>query len=189
MKNITRCFWLSTLGLFLSEGNLWASSGGAGGFSMAVIWQIIAFLFLVIFLAKVLKKPMMAFLVKRREEIKNSLEQVKKKEMEAQRILEEWEKKVESMTLEITALHQTIQREGETERQRIVERAQEEGERIRKQAQVIADQEVKKARASLKKEMADLSIAQAEKLLKKAVQPQDQERLVKEYIGKMKEIQ
>lgn len=155
---------------------------------MNVIWQIIAFVLLVIFLVKVLKKPMMTFLVKRKEEVKNSLDQAKKKEMEAQRILGEWEKKIESMSQEITALHQAIQREGEMERQRIVARAQEEGERIRKQAQVIAEQEVKKARASLKKEMVELSIEWAENLLKKAIQPQDQERLVKEYIGKMKEI-
>ncbi len=155
---------------------------------MNVIWQIIAFVLLVIFLVKVLKKPMMTFLVKRKEEVKNSLDQAKKKEMEAQRLLGEWEKKIESMSQEITALHQAIQREGEMERQRIVARAQEEGERIRKQAQVIAEQEVKKARASLKKEMVELSIEWAENLLKKAIQPQDQERLVKEYIGKMKEI-
>ncbi len=155
---------------------------------MNVIWQIIAFVLLVIFLVKVLKKPMMTFLVKRKEEVKNSLDQAKKKEMEAQRLLGEWEKKIESLSQEITALHQAIQREGEMERQRIVARAQEEGERIRKQAQVIAEQEVKKARASLKKEMVELSIEWAENLLKKAIQPQDQERLVKEYIGKMKEI-
>ncbi len=188
MKKITRFFWLSILVLFFPEKDLWASSGGGGGFSRDVIWQIIAFIFLAIFLAKVLKKPMMGFLVKRKEEIKNSLDQAKKKEMEAQRLLAEWEKKLESMSREITELHQTIQREGEAERQRIVERAQEEGERIKKQAQVIADHEVKKARASLKKEMVDLSVELAEKLLKKAIQPQDQERLVKEYIGKMREI-
>jgi len=188
VRKITRGFWWSILGLFFSEKTLWASSGKGGGFSLDVIWQIIAFIFLVIFLVRVMKRPMTTFLVKRKEEIKNSLDQAKKKEMEAQRLLGEWEKKIESMNQEITALHQTIQREGETERQKIADRAQEEGERIKKQAQVIAEQEVKKARASLKKEMVDLSVELAEDLLKKAIQPQDQERLVREYIGKMKEI-
>ena len=187
MKKIIRCCWLSTLGLFFSEGNLWAS-GGEGGFPLDVIWQSIAFIFLVFFLVKILKKPILALLAKRRGEVRNSLEQAKKKEIEAQRLLGDWEKKLESMSQEITELHQTIRQEGETERQKIIERAREEEERIRKQAQVIAEQEVKKARASLKKEMVDLSIALAENLLKKTIQPQDQERLVKEYIGKMKEI-
>jgi len=187
VKKITRCFWLGILGLLFSERNLWASGEG-GGFSMDVIWQIIAFVLLAIFLVKVLKKPMLAFLIKRKEEIKNSLDQAKKKEIEAQRLLGEWEKKLELMSREITELHQSIQLEGGAERQRIIDRAQEEGARIQKQAQVIAEQEVKKARASLKKEMVDLSVELADNLLKKAIQPQDQERLVKEYIGKMKEL-
>jgi len=187
VKKITRCFWLSILGLFFCEKNLWASGEG-GGFSRDVVWQIIAFVLLAIFLVKVLKKPILAFLMKRKEEIKNSLDQAKKKEMEAQRLLGEWEKKLEFMSREITELHQSIQLEGDAERRRIIGRAQEEGARIRRQAQVIAEQEVKKARASLKKEMVNLSVELADNLLKKAIQPQDQERLVKEYIGKMKEI-
>ena len=187
MKKITRCFWLSILGLFLSERNLWASGGG-GGFSLDIVWQIISFILLAFFLAKILRKPLSAFLAKRKEEVRNSLDQARKKEMEAQRLLGDWEKKIEFMSREITDLHQSIQKEGEFERQKIIDRAQEEGERIRKQAQIIAEQEVKKARASLKKEMVDLSLEMAENLLKKTIQRVDQERLVKEYIGKMKEI-
>ena len=51
-------------GAAFSERNLWASGEG-GGFSLDVIWQIIAFVLLAIFLVKVLKKPMLAFLIKR----------------------------------------------------------------------------------------------------------------------------
>lgn len=187
MKKITRCFWFSIGILLSSEGALWAAGGG-GGFSSDVIWQILAFIFIVIFLVRALKKPLGSFLVKRRNEIRSSLEQASSKEGEANRLLGDWEKKIIFMNQEISALHQSIRREGEEERQKIVERAHEENERIRKQAQVIAEQEVKKARASLKKEMVDLSVELAEKLLKKTIQPQDQERLIREYMGKMREL-
>jgi F0F1-type ATP synthase membrane subunit b/b' len=40
----------------------------------------------------------------------------------------------------------------------------------------------------LKKEMVDLSLEFSENLLKEAVQPQDQERLVREFIGKVREL-
>jgi F-type H+-transporting ATPase subunit b len=188
VKNVTRCFWLNIPALFLPAGNLWASEGG-GRFPVDILWQIIAFIFLAGFLAKILKKPTLAFLSKRKEEIRDSLAQAKKKENEAQRLFEEWEKKLALMGQEIRELHESLKREGETERERIVERAQEEGDRIQKQAQIIAGQEVKKAQASLRKEMVDLSVEWAEGLLKKNMQPRDQERLVKEYLGRMKEIQ
>jgi F-type H+-transporting ATPase subunit b len=188
VKNIIRCLWLNILALFLLEGNLWASEG-RGGFPIDVLWQIIAFILLAGFLARILKKPTLAFLAKRKEEIRDSLTQAKKKENEAHRLFEEWEKRLAFLGQEIRELHESIKREGETERERINGRAQEEGDRILKQAQVIASQEVKKAQASLRKEMVDLSVEWAETLLKKTIQPQDQERLVKEYIGRMKELQ
>jgi F-type H+-transporting ATPase subunit b len=74
------------------------------------------------------------------------------------------------------------------ERERIIERAQEEADRIRRQAQVVAEQEVRKARFILRKEMVDLSMEMAEKLLRKATRPQDQEKLVKEFMGKVREL-
>ena len=187
MRKFNRWLGLSLWVQFLGAGNLWAAGGG-GGFSGEVIWQIIAFVLLGFFLAKILKKPLGAFLVKRKEEIRSSLDQASKKENEAQKLLGDWEKKLEAMSQEIRDLHETIRREGEEERRKIVDRAQEEGERVRKQAQIIAEHEVKKARMALKKEMVDLSLELAEKLLKEKIQPQDQERLVHEYIGKMREI-
>jgi F-type H+-transporting ATPase subunit b len=173
--------------LVAGTGNLWAAGGG-GGFSGEVIWQIIAFLLLGFFLAKMLRKPLRAFLVKRREEIRSSLDQASKKESEARKLLGDWEKKLEALSQEIQDLQETIRKEGEEERKKIIERAQEEGERVRKQAQIIAEHEVKKARMALKKEMVDLSLEMAEKLLKEKIQPQDQERLVHEYIGRMKGV-
>jgi len=187
VRRFSRWLGLSSGIQFLMAGNLWAAGGG-GGFSMEVIWQIIAFALLAFFLAKMLKKPMGAFLVKRRDEIRGSLDQASRKESEARKVFGEWEKKLEAMSQEIRDLHETIRREGEEERRKIVERAKEEGERVRKQAQIIAEHEVKKARTALKKEMVDLSLEMAEKLLKEKIQPQDQEGLVREYIGKMREI-
>ena len=171
----------------LPVNDLWASEGGSkiGG---EVFWQIVSFVLLVILLGRVLKKPVRSFLSKRREDIKNSLEQSAKKEEESRSNAESWEKKLNSMSQEIADLHKKISQEGEAERQKIIEKAVEEGDRIRKQAQVIAEQEVKKARSALRKEMVDLSVEMAERLLKESTQPQDQERLVREYIGKMREL-
>jgi len=171
----------------LAEGNLWAAGGG-GGVSGELLWQVVAFALLVFLLAKMLKKPLGGFLAKRKEEIGNTLDQASLKEAEAMKVLGDCEKKIESLGREIQDLHETIRREGEEERKRIIDRAGEESERVRKQAEIIAEHEVKKARAALKKEMVDLSVELAEKLLKETIQPQDQERLVREYVGKMKEI-
>jgi F-type H+-transporting ATPase subunit b len=190
MSRISLRLSFIVFGLFLQVlpvNNLWASEGGSR-ISGEVFWQVVSFVLLVILLAYVMKKPVRFFLIKRREDIKNSLEQSAKKEEESRKNSEDWEKKIISLSQEIADLHKKISEEGEAERQRIIEKAVEEGDRIRKQAQVIAEQEVKKARSALRKEMVDLSVELAERLLKECTQPQDQERLVREYLGKMREL-
>jgi len=190
MKPFFRWLRVSTFGILaqaLGVNNLWAAGSG-GGISGEVFWQIISFILLAILLIRFLKKPVLSFLGQRQEQIKNSLERAARKETESQTQLEVWEKKLSALSQEISDLHQRISREGETERKRIIEHALEEGDRIRKQALIVAEQEVKKARAALKREMVDLSLELAEKLLQEATHSKDQERLVKEFIGKMGEI-
>ena len=190
MKPFFRWLRVSTFGILaqaLGVNNLWAAGSG-GGISGEVFWQIISFILLATLLIRFLKKPVLSFLGQRQEQIKNSLERAARKETESQTQLEVWERKISVLSQEISDLHQRISREGETERKRIIEHALEEGDRIRKQALIVAEQEVKKARAALKREMVDLSLELAEKLLQEATHSQDQERLVKEFIGKMGEI-
>ena len=190
MKPFFRWLRVSAFGILaqaLGVNNLWAAGSG-GGISGEVFWQIISFVLLAVLLIRFLKKPVLSFLGQRQEQIKNSLEQAARKETESQAQLEVWERKISVLSQEISDLHQRISREGEMERKRIIEQAIEEGDRIRQQTLVVAEQEVKKARAALKREMVDLSLELAEKLLQEATHSKDQERLVKEFIGKMGEI-
>jgi F-type H+-transporting ATPase subunit b len=190
-KRLMRLLRVSVLPLpvILLATDLWGSSGGGKGeFSSAVIWQIVSFVLLILLLARFVKKPLTSFLSHRKEEIQNAIEQSARKKEEAGAHLAEWQKKVDSLNQEVKDLHQRIRDEGEAERKKIVTRAQEESERIHQQAGVIAEQELVKARAALKKEMVDLSVDLAEKLLKDTMKPQDQERLIQEYIGKVREL-
>ena len=178
-----------SLPVMAGTADLWASGGEKGGFSSAVIWQIIAFVLLIILLSRFIKKPLASFLSHRQEEVKSAMEQSARKKEEAEALLSEWQRKVDSLNQEVRELHQRIRDDGEAEQKKIVSRAREEGERIRQQAGVIAEQELAKAKAGLKREMVDLSVELAEKLLKGAIKSQDQERLIQEYIGKVRELQ
>jgi F-type H+-transporting ATPase subunit b len=178
-------FFLPALG---GTADLWASGGEKGAFSSAVIWQSIAFVLLLVLLGRFIKKPLAAFLSSRQEEVQSAIKQSARKREEAEALLSEWQRKVDSLNQEVKELHQRIRADGEAEQKKIVSRAKEEGERIRQQAGVIAEQELIKVRAALKRERVDLSVELAERLLKEAIKPQDQERLIEEYIGKVREL-
>jgi F-type H+-transporting ATPase subunit b len=57
--------------------------------------------------------------------------------------------------------------------------------KIKKQAKLAAEQEVKKAKIELQKEVASLAVKMAEEILTKEIKPEDQKRLVKDYIEKL----
>ena len=190
-KRTTRLLRVLVFSLTMLAGtaDLFASGGEKGEFSSAVIWQIIAFVLLIVILSRFAKKPLASFLSRRQAEVQSAIEQSARKKEEAEVLLSEWQRKVDSLNQEVRELHQRIRDDGEAEQKKIVSRAREEGERIRQQAGVIAEQELAKAKAGLKREMVDLSVELAEKLLKEAIKPQDQERLIQEYIGKVRELQ
>lgn len=180
-------FLYSAFIIIIVSGTGWAgnSPSQSPGFSGEVFWQSISFFLFIILLVKFLKKPVKASLEKRREEIKASFDQLIQREKEAEAEIEAWERKLNSLNQEIALMHQRIIAEGEAEGKRIITHALEEGENIKKQAQIVAEQEYKKALKALKKETVDLAITMAQDLLKKVIQEKDQERLIKEFIGQM----
>ncbi len=181
------CLAAQNLALLFLPSALAASKGPnpSSGFPMEVIWQSIGFIILLIILIKFLKKPISSALKKRREEIKQSFDQLMQRKEEMEANIAEWEKKINSLSQEIAKLHQQITAEGEAERERIIAHAQQEGEHIKKQAHIVAEQELIKAIMALKKETVDLATAMAQDLLKNVLQPSDQERLVKEFIKQL----
>jgi F-type H+-transporting ATPase subunit b len=62
-------------------------------------------------------------------------------------------------------------------------------EKIKKQAELSAQQELKMVKLQLQEETAAMTVQLAEELLKKNLQPKDHERLVDEYIERVRSLQ
>lgn len=181
------CLAAQNLALLFFPGVLEAGKAhnASSEFPTEVIWQSLGFIILLILLVKFLKKPISASLRKRREDIKLSFDQLLHKKEEMETHIAAWERKINSLSQEIAEFHHKITAEAEAERQRIIAHAQQEGEHIKKQAQIVAEQELIKAIMSLKKETVDLATIMAQDLIKKVFQPSDQERLVKDFIKQL----
>ena len=86
---------------------------------------------------------------------------------------------------EIEEITKMLAEQGAAEKKKILENAQHEAERIKQQARFMADQEVKKAQAILRKEAVELAANMAEALLKEKITERDHKRLIDEYIEKV----
>jgi len=83
---------------------------------------------------------------------------------------------------EVEEIRKAVEKEGEAEKERIISAASKEAEIIKWQAKIIAEQELKQAKAELRKELATLSLERAEKIIKENINEDDHARLVKDYI-------
>lgn len=124
--------------------------------------------------------------------IRNSIDAVKKlmkdaeesrKDSEAR--MREAEEKLAGVDKEINDLLAAARREGEAERERILSEAAGALEKLKAEAAVAIDLELKKAQDILRKETADAAVTLAEEIIGKNVTPEDQARFVTEYLGKL----
>ncbi len=169
---------------FATRACVWASEEAAAHHLnwTDFAYRTVAFVILVAILVKLLRKPIINFLNSRREEIQRMLEELELKTVEAQKKNAELQSKMASVEEETNKIVDELIAEGEAERKKIIEAAQRQADYIQQQARIAIQQEVQAARDSLKDEVADLSVSAAEDVLRRNMQPEDQDRLVREFM-------
>lgn len=178
---------------FLLVASASAAAESAAGHPAGIPWgdivkQLVNFAILVGVLVYFLRKPLSSFLKERSEMMRKSIEDASRAREEAAAKLSVIETRMAGLAGEIADLNRKMDAEAEEESLRIREAAQSEIERVRIQAQFAADQEVKKAKDELRREAAALATAAAEEIVRKAMTPGDQERLVRENLEKIREV-
>lgn len=172
------------VGSFLLPQDLLASEDSHGGGSQLVDlgWRVLNFLIFAAILYFAAAKPIRGFLAGRIDDIKKELGDAEKSKEAAEKRLADHLKRVDNLESEVKELCETLRKEGEVERDRIIEAANEAADKIKIQAGFSADQELKKAISLIKQETADAAVALAEKILKKDIKKADQKKLVSEYL-------
>lgn len=166
-----------------------AAAGQPGGIPWAdILKQTVNFAILAGALVYFLRKPLSSFLKERSELLRRSIDDAARAREEAAAKLSAIETRVAKLSDEIASMNRKMDAEAEDEAHRLHEAAQAEIERIKVQTRVAADQEVKKARLELRREAAALATGAAEEIVRKAMTPDDQERLVRENIEKIREV-
>jgi len=160
------------------EGGEHGGEHGDGGGGMT--WKVINFVILVVGIYIVWIKFIKGMLAGRREGIRKAIEEAKSARDDAERKAAEYEKKLALLDSSVDEIFQELRKEGEAEKEKLIEEAQKSAEKIKAQAKVTADQEIKKANEYIKGEIARLAVEMAGDVLKREVKPADQQRLIDE---------
>ncbi|MBK7973742.1 MAG: ATP synthase F0 subunit B [Deltaproteobacteria bacterium] len=161
-----------------SEG---AEAGGHAPGPGSLMWYWVNFALLIGILVWKGLPAMNTFLADRKEKVLGDLRAAEKLRDEARAKLAELEAKIGRVESDVKAILDDTLRGAEAERARIIEAAEETAKRIRSQATLMVEQEVRRAREDLSREVTESAAREAASILRDAFSDADQDRLVREF--------
>jgi len=149
---------------------------------VALLIQCINFAILLFIIVKFGKKPFKEYLKNRHETVKERIEEAERLLKEAQEVKALYTEKLEKLPGEIEAFRAQALKEAETERAKILAEAQELASRIREQARLAYEQEMKETLSRVRAEVVAHTIETAEEVVRERFTKEDHDRMVEDFI-------
>jgi F-type H+-transporting ATPase subunit b len=131
------------------------------------------------------REPLQMFLRDRSDGLRRQLDNARLALENARKANAAIRTRLESIADENEALVREAAELAETERARALERARAAAERVREEAKRVADQEIERARAELQSEAARLAISLAGEIVRNNLNPDDERRMVAEFVERI----
>ena len=175
---------LPALAFAASEGS---EHGGGGLISLdkSLIIQMLNFLILLAILHRLLYKPLLAKMQERGVAIKTSLEAAEAARAEAARQPEESAERIRAAYAEAQSIRAAALKEAAEEQRKLVESARREAQLLVESARAQTEADIRRAREELRREVSDIAIAVAEKLVRKSLHDDEHRRVVDEAIARI----
>ncbi len=150
-----------------------------------MLWRVINFAVLLWILLKATGKPIKNYFANRRETLLQGIQEAREAKEAAERLYREYQDRLASLDDELREMEARFKADAEAEKQRIQSEADEFVAKVKQQAKLMADQEVKMAKHRLKDEAARLAVEAAEKMIRENISASDRQRMVENYLEKV----
>ncbi|MFS7255263.1 ATP synthase F0 subunit B [Carnobacterium divergens] len=146
------------------------------------IFVLLAFLLLLLVLKKFAWKPLMGIMEERERQISKNIDSAENSRIEANRLAVEGKEKMDETRNEALTILNNARENGERIKRDMLEKAKEDAERIKAEAQLDIEIEKQKAIESVKSDVSQLSMEIAAKLIGKELTSEGHAALIDEYI-------
>src|ERR687892_560360 len=150
-----------------------------------MIWTLIAFLVTLYVLSKVAFPRVQEALDKRQKVIEEAIEESEHTRTEAQKILEEYRQRLQEARAQAEDIVVRARRAAEEHERESLESARGQREELLEQTRRDIEAEGRRAIQEIRNEVADLTIMATEKVTRRALSPEDQQRLVQEALSEL----
>jgi F-type H+-transporting ATPase subunit b len=164
-------------------GDVGAEHEGAhidGGQLAAQLLNFGALVFVLVFFGgKAINKALLA----RHQQLKTEMAAAAEAKAAAEARLAVQEKRLAALEQEIASIRAGIKEEAEVEKARLIALAEERANRIKEETSFLLQQQVKEAELTLRHEAGKATVEMAEQLIRKAMSPADQQRMVDAFVS------
>jgi F-type H+-transporting ATPase subunit b len=170
---------------------LGASEGDSGGSFLVspnlglMIWTLLVFGFTMYVLSKVAFPRIQEALDKRANLIRDSIDEAEKTREEATKILEEYRARLKEAREQADEIIARARRTAETTTAEAAEQGREKREELLAAARRDIEAETRRSLERIRKEVADLTVLTTEKVTRKALDAEDQKRLIEEALSEV----
>ncbi len=155
---------------------------------LKLLLQFVNFAILVGVILKFATPSFKTFLKKRRQAIAERIQEAQKALDEATSAKARYEEKLSGLDAEIEAFRASMAENLERERQKVLDEARELAARIREQARLAFDQEMKEAMEKVRAEVTAQTIEAATARIRQLIKKDDHDRMVEEFIAKVRSV-
>lgn len=152
-----------------------------------VLYTLLTFVILLILLKKWAWGPIMNMMKQREEFVANEIETAERNRKEAEQYLEEQRAEIQKARQESQTIIENAKKISEKQGQDIVANAKAEAERVKESALVEIQRERDLAVATLREQVASLSVLIATKVIEKELDEKEQEKLIQDYLKEVGE--
>jgi F-type H+-transporting ATPase subunit b len=152
------------------------------------VFKIVNFVVLVGLLVKFGGKPLKEYLANRHKTVKEKVEEADRRFKEAEALKAQYESRLAGLDEEISSFKKAVMEETEREKKKMLDDAEAFSLRIREQAKATYEQEMRDIRGKIKEEIARLTVEKAEQLVREKLGRTDHDKLVDEFIEKLRSL-
>ncbi|MDR2017299.1 MAG: ATP synthase F0 subunit B [Syntrophobacterales bacterium] len=146
------------------------------------------FFILLWILVKFGKKHFQNFLLGRHTKVKERIDEADKLLAEAESLKGEYAAKLAKLDKEIEAFKAQVTEETKKESEKLVEEARAFAAKIEEQARLTYEQEKREISGRIKEEIAKLALEKAERLVVEKVSATDNDKIIEEFIEKLRSL-
>lgn len=155
--------------------------------NLTIVVQLINFVILMLLLKAFLYKPLLDYLDRRSDGIKVDLDEAKRLKKEAQNLKMEQDTLYQKARQKAGTIVREGRKQGDEEKQRIIDEAHKEYQKLLEDGRATIDIELKKARSDLKNNVVEIAMDIAEKVIDREIKAADHTKFIDNAVKKMEQ--